>query len=81
MTKPDEIERFLNLSRNNASQELRISNEILSIVDWLAEKSVDGQVEQKDIMCAADSLVTLALQLTEESKKISVSVSKLVGAM
>jgi hypothetical protein len=81
MNEENEWYRVLTLARNNAAQDLRLSNEILAKVDDLVRAAEKQELSEEKVSEISKALVEIALQLTDQSKKMSVSISKLVGAI
>jgi len=81
MTDQNEWYRVLTLSRSNAAQNLRFSNDLLSTVDELIRASEKGELTDEKVSEIAKELVQISMQLTDKSKEMSVAVSRLVGVL
>jgi hypothetical protein len=81
MSDPNDWYRVLTLARSNAAQDLSVSNDLLAIVDEMVNMSEKGALTEEKVRELSESIVKCALRLTDQSKQMSVSVSKLVGVI
>ena len=73
--------RVLSLARSNASEDLKISNEILEISDNLTAAYRAGNISEQQIEEFSEQLVEKAMELADNSKEINFAIVKLVGAL
>ena len=71
--------KLLELARKNASDDLAASNNILNIVEDLMQVSSELGSDSDKLKIISKDLIELAVKLTEQSKKMSYTVSKIVG--
>lgn len=73
--------RVLMIARINAANDLKISNEILEVVDQLVEATNKRELTDQKVSEFSKSLINSAIELSDLSKKMSVAISKLVGTI
>jgi hypothetical protein len=73
--------KLLELARKNASDDLAASNNILNIVEDLMQVSSELGSDSDRLKIISKDLIELAVKLTEQSKKMSYTVSKIVGVI
>ncbi len=81
MTDQDDWYRLISRARTNASQDLRISNNILSITDALMLVKNNKSLTEDQITEISKQLIQISMDLADRSKDMNFAITKLMGAI
>ncbi len=76
----DDLSRLFALTRQNAAEDLRFSNEILETVDQLLKEAAENGWNEEKVKSKAERLIQIAMGLTNQSSTTSSLIAKIVGA-